>query len=175
VRLDDEANAVLERLYKAHHGSVFRTALRFAAGDRQWAKDCMQDVFVVLAGQLPKLKDIDDIEGWLYRVTVNTALKRLRSAKRRGNFFERLGRITIGQRPTKPEETLQVRRDVHRLEVAIAELLPLQRAAMVLTLFEGKSQTEAAKLLGVSKGYMSKLHSRALAALQRLDWELEGE
>jgi DNA-directed RNA polymerase specialized sigma subunit len=43
---------------------------------------------------------------------------------------------------------------------------------MVLVHLEGKSQNEAAELLSVSKGQLSKLHTKALAELEKRDWEV---
>ncbi len=173
MRLSRKQSGLLEQLYQRHHQMVFRTALKFAAGDRDWAADCMQDVYVSVAKAIHRLDDLDTIEGWLYRVTVNTALKRLRGAGRWGRVLDKIKQFSHGDfGGNNPRETAQARRDVHRLEVDIAALPPLQRAVMVLMYFEGHSQGEAAALLGISKGYMSKIHAQALRFLETRDWEL---
>ena len=46
-------------------------------------------------------------------------------------------------------------------------------AVMVMVHLEQKSQTETAELLGLSKGQVSKLHSRALAHLRQREWNID--
>ena len=59
------------------------------------------------------------------------------------------------------------------LDAALGRLPAKQRVLLGLMYFEGESLTDAAKLIGVSKGQASKLHKSALHALSRHEWESE--
>src|SRR5262245_32770727 len=73
-----DAAAQVEALYRKHHAFVFGLALRYGRGRRAWAEDVLQDVFVDLLRALPSLRDLDALEGWLYRATLHRCIKRLR-------------------------------------------------------------------------------------------------
>ncbi len=169
--LDDSQRRRLDDLFRKHHQEVFQVCLSFAARDREWAMDRVQEVFVKLAQNLGRLTDLDDIGGWLYRVAVNNCLMELR--RRRGLFYflERF-QVTSDIHPSSAEHHLRTARDVLALEQALTTLPPLERSVLTLVYLQGKEQTEAAQLLNLSKGYVSKLHKRALALLAAQEWEV---
>ena len=85
VRREPDLGAQIDRLYRQHHRAVFRLALRYGLGDEAWAEDIMQDVFITLFDELATLDDHQRLEGWLYRVTTNRCLRKLR----REQFMQR--------------------------------------------------------------------------------------
>ena len=158
----------LESAYREHIDFVFRTCLKLAAGNRDWAKDRTQDVFVRLNEKLDGLER-ENLRPWLRRVAVNECLMDLRRREWRRGL---LSRFWSG--PTSaasPEEHALAGRDVSALDRALATLPAQQRALLALMYFDGASLTESAELIGVSKGQASKLHKRALEALREQDWE----
>ena len=169
--LDREAGNRLDALYRKHHSDVFRLCLRFCAGDRPWAMDRTQEVFVKLALCLDELVDTEDLGGWLYRVGANVCLMELRRQRGWRKVVDVMLRAPE-RRSLSPEREVRARHDVSDVERAIHHLPPHERAVMVLVYLDGKSQTDAAKLLGLSKGQVSKLHARALANLRAQDWEV---
>ena len=173
MKLKREDSKWLDELFRKHQQDVFRTCLRFAAGDREWALDRSQEVFVTLAQSLGKLGELEDLGGWLYRVSVNACLMELRREK----GWRRIVNNWMAHEPEhvpSAESQVQARKDVSELELALKSLPTTERALMVLVYLDGKSQSEAAKQLGFSKGYVSKLHKRALARLESMDWEVGG-
>ena len=68
-------------LYTRHRDRVYRWALRYSAGDAAFAEDVTQDVFIRLMDRLSHLEDVDALEGWLYRVTANRCLSKLRQSR----------------------------------------------------------------------------------------------
>ena len=169
--LNAKDTAWLSGVYREHRERVFHTCLRFAAGDRAWAMDRMQDAFVMLARDLEKLADRDDPGGWLYRAAINVCLMSLRRGRVWGRI-EKVLRDAGAGFGARPDRTLGAKRDLTQLERALAELPPKQRAVFVLVEVEGRSQKEAAELMELSKGQLSKLHTRALEALRRYEWDV---
>jgi RNA polymerase sigma factor (sigma-70 family) len=169
VALDSEQRKRFDEMYREHAQMVFRTSLRFAAGERQWALDRMQDVFVKLA------RNIDTVQenpgGWLYRVAVNECFMAMRRQKTWGRVKDTL----FADEPImarSPEPDVEAREALGRLSHELEQLPAKQRAVMVLVYLEGRSQNEAANLLDLSKGQVSKLHKRALDTLRQREWDV---
>lgn len=171
MRLSAEQGRRFDVLYRRHYVEVFRVCLKFATGDRAWALDRTHDVFLRLAEELPRLRDTDDLGGWIYRVAVNTCYMDLRRGRIWQKIADRLRRAT-GKVEPSAEPAVQSRRDIAALEGAIRSLPAKERSLITLVLLGGKSQAEAASLLGMSRGYASKLHQRAMKLLDALDWEV---
>jgi RNA polymerase sigma-70 factor (ECF subfamily) len=162
--LSPEQSASFATLYERHHQEVFRLCWKFAAGDRSWALDRTHDVFVRLAERLPALKDTHESGGWLYRVAVNVCF----TALKRQQLWKKVAALLPGgdERTAAPDAQVLARQELQALVKALDRLPAKERALVVLVVLEGKSQNEAAALLGLSKGYVSKLHERALSMLR---------
>ena len=172
--IDRSETKRLEEIYRAHSERVFRICLKFGLGDRQWAEDRTHEVFLKLAEKLAEIDRIEDIAGWLYRVSVNECFMALRRSRTSSRLLSLLA-LAWDRHVPPPEREVQARRDLSHLAVALAELPPKPRAVMVMVHLEGKSQNEAAALLGLSKGQVSKLHTKAMKLLSSRDWEVPHE
>ena len=117
------------------------------------AEDVVQDVFLGLSKLLRTFQDRGSLEGWLKKVTVRTALMRLREQRRRTNLFRRYA--TFFPRHSEPsiDGTLS-------LDDALAVLPESVRVVMVLKL-EGYTHEEIGKLLGVSQSASKMRYHRA--------------
>src|SRR5438552_2924436 len=71
-------DAVFAARYEKHRDRVYRFCLRYASGNASFAEDITQEVFIRLFEHLPRLKEVDDLGGWLYRVAANLSISRLR-------------------------------------------------------------------------------------------------
>lgn len=167
--------SVLEAAYRNHSEYVFGVCLKFAGGDRAWALDRAHDVFIRLHENLATLRLDDDLRPWLRKVAVNECLLDLRRSERRRRL---LGLFGLAAEPSaisdaRPERAFALSQDVVALDRALATLPVKERMLLSLMYFDGESLTEAAALIGVSKGQASKLHKRALEALSKRDWEGE--
>ena len=155
--------------YQAHAPRVYRWGLRFGAGSRSFAEDLTHDVFVRLLEELPRLDAPDDVGGWLYRVTANLALSRL---KRERSFLARFERLFGAQAEVGPDRSLELRQDARRALQALEALPAKERVALSMKLLDGKSQREIADALSMSEGYVSKLVTRAWGRLRAAGWEV---
>lgn len=166
--------SVLETAYREHSEYVFGVCLKFAGGDRAWALDRAHDVFIRLHENLTTLRLDEDLRPWLRKVAVNECLLDLRRSERRRRLLGLFGLAPESRfNETRPEQALALSQDIVALDRALTALPPKERMLLALMYFEGESLTDAAALIGVSKGQASKLHKRALAALGQRDWESE--
>ena len=68
-------------LVRRHQDKVYRLALRLTR-DEARAQDAMQDAFLQVYRKLGQFQEQSAFTTWLYRITVNAALMRLRSERR---------------------------------------------------------------------------------------------
>ncbi len=162
-------------LYRQHRDHVYRLALRYGRGDRTWAEDVTQDVFVSLCKVIDRLEDDDALKGWFYRVATNRCLSRLRRESVANAPAVRwlLGRSA--QVPEDPEAQATERRDLRRVDEVLSTLPPKQRIAFCMYRLDGKEQAEIGEILGFSKSYVCKLIKRAEAKIRNAGWEVGDE
>lgn len=160
-------------LYQRHHKRVFHLALRYGCGDRGFAEDVVQDVFVRLLQVWDRLRENDDLGAWLYRVTANRSLNKLRN--------ERV-RAVLRLRFLRDDDVFEGRQDLlvdaarkHRaLFAAIRTLPPKERVALCMFRLDGISQDEIGVILGHGKSAVCKIIQRAESRLRASGWEVDG-
>lgn len=74
--------AAYELLVKRYTDKVYRLAWSYVKSDHE-AEDVMQDTFINVYRALPKFEGKSKLGSWIYRITVNTSLMRLRTKRRR--------------------------------------------------------------------------------------------
>jgi RNA polymerase sigma factor (sigma-70 family) len=77
VRNDTNAQFTLFEKY----AGVLMTICRRYAGDQHEAEDMLQEAFISIFGHINQFKFAGSFEGWLKRITVNTAIKILQKRK----------------------------------------------------------------------------------------------
>jgi RNA polymerase sigma-70 factor (ECF subfamily) len=127
-------------------------------GDRDLAAEAVQDAFVRLVGQWPKVSRYDDPEAWLRKVALGYVSKRRRKAANGARALLRLG---------PPRDVPAVSAEAVDLDRALASLPQPQRAVVVLREL-GLDLAEIARELGVAEGTVKSRLSRARAALAPL-------
>lgn len=127
-----------------------------AAGSRAEAEECVQEAFVRLLGEWPKVSQYDDPEAWVRQVAFRLLSNRLRKTR---NGARAILRLT----PPRPAGSP----DGDRLDIERAlDLLPLgQRQVVVLHHLIGLDVAEVAHVLGVPSGTVKSRLSRARSAL----------
>ncbi len=157
----------LDAVYRRHYGHVLRICLRMGAGDREWAEDAAQDVFLQLHQQPGALDEVRSIQAWLTTVATRGCLRRLR----RDRFMQAapvrwLLRSEL-RLPKTPEDQGIVDDTLRRAARVIQAQPPKVRAAFFLYYVDQKTVTEIGEVLGHTKGYVSKLLAKAKRAVER--------
>lgn len=166
----DELEApAFDDVYRAERDRVYAWALRYSSGRGAWAEDVTHDVFLQLHRNLRQL-DLNDVGAWLYRVTANLALSRL---KREASWVGRLGRALTFSSPVQPDEALERQDDAAAALRLLNTLPPKERMVVSMQVLDGYSQRDIAKMLGFSEGYVSKLLTRGWAAIRAAGWEVD--
>ena len=152
-------------LYEREYQSVFRT-IRPMVLDQSDAEDLTQECFARAYRARGGYKPDAPPSAWLHRIAVNTAISHLRR-RRLAKFL-----------PLKVEQSSEdtdLRRIETRsvVELAMAELSPKLRAAVVLQYFEDRPREEIAEILGVPPGTVASRLANAMAQMRARIAELE--
>ena len=127
--------------------------------DREEAEEVVQDAFRIAwqkVGTLPADED-QRLLPWLFRVTRNRCIDRLRARRRHRVKLDRIravdGPAEPATAPVEPNEAAQPGWHVHReVHLALASLPPDQQLAVELAYFRGLTQSEIAERLDIPLG-----------------------
>lgn len=149
----------LEELYLRHAPAGLRLAY-FLTGDRELAKDLVQDAFVKVAGRFRYMRMPDAFDAYLRRTIVNLFTSHLRRL--------RLERVQEGRQRAVAEAAAPVVDVAERDRVwrALQRLPARQRAAVILRYYEDLSERDAAQVLRCSLGALKQLVVRAMTTLR---------
>jgi len=85
ARLREKEESAFCELYQRYQSRVFRLAMRYLR-DEQDAEEVVQDVFLTVYRQVDKFREESSFDTWLYRITVNACLMKLRSNPKNRNL-----------------------------------------------------------------------------------------
>ena len=147
-----------ETLYKKYSGVLFGICLKYSP-NRAEAEDNLQDAFITIFGRIEQFQGKGSFEGWIKRITVNTALQKYRKKK----VFD----ISNEQQIEDPEveETGNVVPLDFLLKI-IQELPDRYRLVFNLYVLDGYSHKEIANMLGISDGTSKSNLARARMILK---------
>ena len=167
---DQEA---LEVIFSHYSAKLFNVAQRIL-GDATDAEEVIQDVFLTAYRKASMFQGNSQFSTWLYRLTVNAALGKLRRGKRHRSveYEEFLPKFQAdGHHAVRPvvdwSDTLDEKYARKELQLlltkALDQLKPLDRSVMVLGDIEGLSDKEIAATLNLSvSAVKTRLHRARL-------------
>jgi RNA polymerase sigma-70 factor (ECF subfamily) len=154
---DHEAFEALVQCYqKMIHSLTYRMTGSLADGD-----DLAQDTFIQAFRQLHTYRGESKFSSWLYRIGINLCLNWKKSRQRQQKAHEAYGKNL------ETESTPDGRR-AQQVQEALLKLHPKQRAAIVLTVYDGLNHAEAAEVLGCSETTVSWRIFAARTKLKKL-------
>lgn len=157
-------------LVERHSRAVFRVAFR-VTGNEADAEDVVQETFLKAYGELARFESRSGLGTWLHRIAANCAIDLLRKRPRQtvshqddeaAPLVERLAATDAG-----PERVAQGRELRERLERALADLTPLERAAFTLRHLEQQPVEAIAAALGQNAAATRHSIFRAVAKMRR--------
>jgi RNA polymerase sigma-70 factor (ECF subfamily) len=181
LRAGDES--AVQELAERYTPRIFQLALRHMK-NREDAEEVTQDVLMKVYRKVGSFRGDSALSSWIYRITFNTAMSRLRNGKAARAAEQERERVeaasTYGEESTRParqpadwshmpdEELLrlQLRQAV---ATAIAELPEIYRAPVVLRDIQGLSTEEASTRLRLKDQTLkSRLHRGRLMLRDKL-------
>jgi len=139
-----------EALVLRYQRMIFALTYRMTGSPTE-AEDLTQETFIAAFQQLDSFRGDSKFSSWLYRIATNRCLNWRQRDARRERAYENWGR----ERETN--STIEPHADAVSVSVqqALLKLDDKQRAAVVLTTYEGMNHAEAARVLGCSETTVS--------------------
>jgi len=150
-------------LVEIHQRTIVHFIHRFLGiADRATAEDIAQDVFLAAWKAAPSFKPRAAVRTWLLRITANKCLNH-RRARRRRPTVPLVGEPEPRHEPAlpAPDEDIAQRDLSARLQAAVADLVPRQRAAVLLRHAHGLSHADIAAVLETTAPVVKALLLRA--------------
>lgn len=154
-------------LFDKFRDPLLRYVCGFGVGIRD-GEDLIQDVFLALFRHLRQDGSRSNLQGWLFRVAHNLALKHV------GRQRRHLARIVTVEAAYERPDPLQdperelVHRQQHKQLLAVLDALPERDRHCVRLRAEGLQYRDIALVLGISLGAVSKSLTRAIGRLGRV-------
>jgi RNA polymerase sigma-70 factor (ECF subfamily) len=177
ARLREAEHGAMEELARLYGPQIYQLAYR-QMKNREDAEEVTQDVLMKVYRKIDDFRGDASLSSWIYRITFNTAMSRLRSRAARAASEDHRGERRLEQTPHHPEPVdtaelpdeavmrAQLRRAV---AAAIRELPEIYRAPLVLRDIQGLSAEEArARLKLKDQTLKSRLHRGRLMLRDRL-------
>ena len=131
----------LDRAFRAHHALVFRTAYRIT-GNAADAEDVLQTVFLRLVRQGDQAPELANEESYFRRAAINAALDVVRSRQ-----ADRSVELTDVEAPANDGISRELRDALAR---GLAQLKPRSAEIFTLRYFDGFTNLQIARMLGIS-------------------------
>jgi RNA polymerase sigma-70 factor (ECF subfamily) len=179
--------AALEALVSKYEDRVYNLAYRMM-GNKEDAEDVLQDAFLNVIRSLEKFRKKSSFSTWLYRITANAALTRLRKKgkkeKSEGEFLDEVFAVKqtamAGEKLSdwsgNPARQLLTEESREMMEAAISELPEKYRTVFVLRDVEGLPASDVAEILDLSiPAVKSRLHRARMFLRNQLSNYYSGE
>lgn len=171
-----------KQLYELFKGRVYNTCLSHLQSVEE-AEEAVQDVFVEVHRSATEYKAQSSVSTWVYRITVNKCIDRLRYRNRQKRFavitgmFSKSTGALLHDTPEfmHPGIVYENRERAAKLFAAIRQLPENQQSAFILKQVEGLPQREVAEIMGMTEKAIESLLQRAKANLRRILGDMYNE
>lgn len=155
--------AAFEELIRTHQRMIHSLTFRMT-GSTADAEDLAQETFIRAYEQIGTFRGSAKFSTWLYRIAMNTCLNWRQSEVRRFQLHKNCAEEISAQHLNGVNFSADTQSN-QQVQAALLKLPAKQRAAIVLTIYDGLNHAEAAQILGCSETTVSW---RAFAARRKL-------
>ncbi|MEP7267023.1 MAG: RNA polymerase sigma factor [Saprospiraceae bacterium] len=130
---------------RANQNKIFRFALRLIPKEDD-AKDIVQDVLIKIWDRRDELAKIENIDGWMYTVTRNLCIDRIRAKK---VHLDINTQVQVADKTDSPYEQTSKSQLLKLMRKLIDEMPEKQKLVIHLRDIEGLSYDEIAQSIGI--------------------------
>ena len=162
--------AAFEELVRLHEKKVYNLAFRMC-GNPEDAADAAQEAFLAAWKGLPNFRGEAGFSTWLYRLTSNAAIDRLRRTRRQreeASLDDEALRLDAVDGAPSPQARAEGRELREAVLSGLAQLSDDHRQALTLRELQELSYEEIAAVLEVDLGTVKSRISRARGALRKI-------
>jgi RNA polymerase sigma-70 factor (ECF subfamily) len=136
-------------LLKRYSRPVFSLIVKIV-GNREDAEELTQDVFLKAYRSLASFQGNSSFSTWLYRIACNTAVSATRKKKHEWLPVEEAALENVAEDVTETLAQADSEEQLARLEQALEQLLPDERALILLFYMQEKTVEEMASITGLT-------------------------
>jgi RNA polymerase sigma factor (sigma-70 family) len=155
-----------EELYRLLAPGMYGLCLKYA-GDRDEAKDILQEGFIKVFRKIDQYGGKGSFEGWVRRIMINTALEKFRNVSVVYPLDEKMNTIEENE-----QADVLAHLSAEDLMALIQQLTPQYRMVFNLYAIEGYTHKEISEMMGITEGTSKSNLSRARTILQERIREL---
>ena len=156
--LKDGSREALAMLWQEHSSHVLNLAFRMLK-DRDQAEDILMDVFVQVPAAVQKFRGESALGTWLYRLTVNACLMKLRAERRHAELEEQNWETIVSSALGADEKEQEF--DAEFLTMGLNELPAETRSMLWLKDAEGLDIKDLSEIYRMPDGTIKARLSRA--------------
>jgi len=183
-RLKDRDPEALKVIMRKYCGRLFAVANRISKNPAD-AEEVVQDVFVTALAKIDRFEGRSTLATWLYRITVNTALMKLRNQRLVNKnsvpmddvyaaLAEREGGPIFGGNVRSPDDAFMSMEMCEQIRQTVEGLPDVYKEVFLLRGIQGLSTKETGKILNVTPAAIkSRLHRSRDLIKERLNPYLE--
>ena len=160
VQSQEGDHRAFEALIREHQRMIHSLCYRMS-GSLADAEDLAQETFIHAYQHLDGFRAEARFSSWLYRIAVNQCLNWQKRKQRLDRLHQQWGEQDRERSAGDPGQA-------QRIQEALLQLPPKQRAAVILTTYDGLTHAEAAAALGCSETTISWRVFAARSKLKRL-------
>lgn len=164
-KLQQRDSKAIENLYKKYKDKVFNFLIIKTNGNRDIVEEIFSDTFHSVIINLPKLKNIDNLQAWLIQIASRRLNDYLRKCYREKKYLEKINNHESNVDPVF--ETIEKRQEVVLLDMAMNNLKDSYKEVIILKYIEKKSLKEISKKLGKTIFSINNLLLRARTELNQ--------
>ncbi|WP_124979109.1 RNA polymerase sigma factor [Nonlabens xiamenensis] len=159
-----------QELYNLYASKLFASCVKYAP-NYQEAQDILQDSFITIFKKIHQFENKGSFEGWMKRITINTALQRYRGAK----VYQLDPEEQLEDEAVEVDDTTDISLD--RLLEMIQDLPDRYRLVFSLYELDGYSHQDIAEMLEISTGTSKSNLARARQSLQKMirQWRISDQ
>jgi RNA polymerase sigma-70 factor (ECF subfamily) len=150
-QLSGDAHGQIFALYEEYCPRLFGY-LRSLHMRQEEAEEVIQETFTLLTAALLQKTDIENVQGWIVRVSHHLAVDVIKQKERNANRIRDLSAFefeSVRDRGSSPEENFLKQEQTQRIETALSRFTPLQRQCFYMRA-EGFRYKDIALALGIS-------------------------
>jgi RNA polymerase sigma-70 factor (ECF subfamily) len=154
----------MARLYREHNEALIRFVMSRVDSEQE-ARDVAQEAYVRML-QLHSPGTVSLLSSYLFKTAANIAIDRMRQRSVRRRALQALGAGDSSRAVASPEQLVESREDILRIQQLVEELPPKCRQAFYLHRLHDVAPAEIAARLGVSKRMVHLYLIQALGHIQ---------
>lgn len=158
---DSRYRVTFDDLYSTYYPAIYRFAFRMM-GNAEDARDIVQETFVRLYMTMESGSEIIRPKAWLYRVSANLCMNRLKRDSRYREILADQSKMTSHRSASEEELVRNEQLDLIRSHICT---LPDKERTLLMLYQDGLSYAEMAWAINVKASSLGTMLSRAIAKL----------